>query len=68
MTTNLGDNIAFGNLKTTLVVLRNSKQNDRSEKDSAYAVTITEMEKLLAYFYLFVMTDEEARKDVMGDE
>jgi len=68
MTTNLGDNIAFGNLKTTLVVLRNSKPNDRSDKDRAYAVTITEMEKLLAYFYLFVMTDEETRKDVMGDE
>ena len=68
MTTNLGDDISFGNLKTALAVLRNSKPNDRGEKDRAYAVTITEMEKLLAYFYFFVMMDEETRKDVMGDE
>ena len=68
METISADEFAWFKLKDALAALKEAKTNDRSDKDRAYAVTITEMEKLLAYFYLFVMTDEEARKDVMGDE
>lgn len=31
------------------------KPNDRSEKDRRYAVTITELEKAIAWFYLWVV-------------
>ena len=65
---NYSDDRVFGSMKWLLDETKSFKPNDRSEKDRAYAVTITEMEKLLAYFYLFVMTDEETRKDVFGDE
>jgi hypothetical protein len=37
-------------LKDALEALRKSKPKDRSEEDRVYAVCITEMEKLVAYF------------------
>lgn len=39
--------------------LKKNKPNDRSEKDRRYAVTITEMEKVLGYFYLWVVKGDE---------
>ena len=68
METISADEFAWFKLKDALAALKEGKPNDRGEKDRAYAVTITEMEKIVAYFYLFVMTDEETRKDVFGDE
>jgi hypothetical protein len=43
----------------TLVELRDNKPNDRSELDRRYAVTITEMEKVYAYFLTFGRKVEE---------
>jgi hypothetical protein len=37
------------------------KPNDRSEKDRAYAVTITKLEEAYAYFLTFAATDEIRR-------
>ena len=38
--------------------LKRAKPNDRSAKDRAYAVTITEMEKVHAYFVMFAADQE----------
>ena len=65
---NYSDDRVFGSMKSLLDEMKSFKPNDRGEKDRAYAVTITEMEKIVAQFYLFVMMDEEMRKVVMGDE
>ena len=46
---------AMGDLMRALNRLRATKPNDRSEKDRRYAVTITEMEKVAAYFRFFVI-------------
>lgn len=45
-------------LRDTLAVLKKHKPDDRSELDRRYAVTITELEKTLAYFYTFVVSGE----------
>lgn len=42
--------ILQGNLET----LRENKPDDRSERDRRYAITITEMEKVVAYFKTWV--------------
>lgn len=41
-------------LREALAAMREQKPNDRSDTDRAYAVAITEMEKLFAYFVVFV--------------
>ena len=41
-------------LENALTVLREQKPNDKSEKDRRYAVTITEMEKVIAYYATFI--------------
>lgn len=41
-----------------LASLRRAKPNDRSELDRRYAVTITKMEDVFAYFSTFVMSKE----------
>ena len=46
-------------IANALFTLRTSKPNDRSEKDRYYAVTITELEKVLAYFTMFVLDMED---------
>lgn len=44
------DALVLSGLQQTLATLRANKPDDRSEKDRAYAVTATEMEKVVAYF------------------
>ena len=41
-------------LQNALAVLREQKPNDKSEIDRRYAVTITEMEKVIAYYTTFI--------------
>jgi hypothetical protein len=38
--------------------LKANKPNDRSELDRKYAVLLTDVEKLKAYFMLFIFTKE----------
>lgn len=42
-------------LETALLALEMEKPGDRSEVDRSYAVTITEMEKVIAYFDRYVV-------------
>lgn len=42
-----------------LETLRESKPEERSEKARRYAVAITELEKVYAYYVTFVMEDGE---------
>jgi len=44
-------------LKGTLQKLRESKPDERTELARRYAVTITELEKVYAYFYTFIAMD-----------
>ncbi len=46
----MSHNHVAAKLKDALDALRKSKPKDRSDVDRVYAVCITEMEKLLAYF------------------
>jgi dTDP-D-glucose 4,6-dehydratase len=41
-------------LEQALETLSKAKPNDRSEKDRRYAVTITELEKVIAWFKVYV--------------
>lgn len=53
----------FNELQSALQL---AKPNDRSFVDRAYAVTLTEVEKAMAYFHVFVMQPlmvEEAVKE-----
>jgi hypothetical protein len=49
------DREAINSLEVALDSLRKGKPEDRSEKARRYAVTITEMEKVLAYFKTYVI-------------
>jgi hypothetical protein len=44
------EEICFNAIHAALDELKRAKPNDRSEQDRIYAVTITDMEKALAYF------------------
>jgi len=44
-------------LTIALKVLKANKPDERSEKARKYAVTITEMEKVCAYFNTYVIND-----------
>lgn len=44
---------AFEALKAAHEAVKAEKPNDRSDKDRAYAVTITELEKVIAYFQVY---------------
>ena len=44
-----------GKLQEALQALRDNKPEERSEEARRYAVTITELEKVLAYFAVFVV-------------
>lgn len=48
----------FGSIREALDNLKLLKPGDRSELDRRYAVTITEMEKVMAYFWAFVMSEK----------
>ena len=52
----------LSSLKTTLSTLRAVKPEDRSGIDRRYAVTITELEKVFAYFYTYIYS-QEANKE-----
>ena len=45
-------------MRDTLEALRALKPNDRSEKDRRIAVTITELEKVIAYYNCYVIGGE----------
>lgn len=47
-------------LNQALIVLMVSKPNDRGALDRRYAVTITELEKTLAYFNTYVVIPTKA--------
>lgn len=42
-------------LQEALLRLKSYKPNDRSDMDRCYAVTITEMEKIIAYFQMYAV-------------
>lgn len=48
------DEAALVKLVETLAYLRSAKPNERSELARKYAVTITEFEKIFAYFKVYV--------------
>lgn len=52
------DQKVLGLLQSTLKILRDHKPSERSETARRYAVTITEMEKVVAYFKTYVVEDE----------
>jgi hypothetical protein len=47
---------------TALNALKMNKPNDKSEKDRAFAIVITDVEKALAYFDVFVLGVNTASK------
>lgn len=49
---------AYQRLCDVLEYLRSVKPNDKSEKDRRYAVSITELEKAIGYFYTWVFCGE----------
>ncbi len=55
----LADNETWSALLTAYRKLKSSKPEDRGEKARRYAVTITEMEKAMAYFFMMVTQDFE---------
>lgn len=55
----LADNETWSALLVAYRKLKASKPEDRSEKARRYAVTITEMEKAMSYFFTMVMQEFE---------
>lgn len=49
------DEEVYIQLQETLAAMRIAKPNERSEKARRYAVAITEMEKVVAYFQTWVV-------------
>lgn len=47
-------------LECTLAALRATKPGDRSERDRYWAIVITDLEKVYAYFKTFCAPKEEA--------
>lgn len=47
-------------IKQAIDELIAAKPNDRSEKDRRYAITITEIEKVLAYYQYWIGRDASA--------
>jgi hypothetical protein len=58
------DEKTWAALRNALGELKLNKPNDRSEKDRRYAVSITEMEKVVAYFYLYIWTEDEVSSSI----
>lgn len=50
-------------LEVTMEAMRKNKPNDRSAKDRCYAVAITDMEKLYAYFKTWIVDKQDDRSD-----
>jgi len=55
----LADNETWTEMVMAYGKLKASKPEERSEKARRYAVTITEMQKAMAYFYMMVLQDFE---------
>ena len=51
------DSTCYEAIKSTLYKLRAAKPQERRKKARRYAVVITDMEKVLAYFGEYVMND-----------
>ncbi len=63
LTDKINDNGMLIMLHSTLSSLCGNRPNERSERSRRYAVTITEMEKVVAYFKTFVIDDVKAEKN-----
>ena len=50
----MGNSFAYEKLLYALQALRAEKPEDRSEKARRYAIAITELEKVIAYYYMFI--------------
>ena len=50
---------SLNDLEAAMETLRNEKPDDRSEKARRYAVTITELEKVIAYFKVYIEYADE---------
>jgi hypothetical protein len=55
----MDNNPALTALKEALAELREQKPKEQGEEARRYAVTITELEKVIAYFYTFVVIEKE---------
>jgi hypothetical protein len=51
------NNTARQTLSVAMKALRDGKPTERSEISRRYAITITELEKVMAYFGMFVIDD-----------
>ena len=49
------EQVSLGRLQETLNALREDKPNDRSMIDRVYAVTITDLEKIMAFFMVYAV-------------
>ena len=54
----LAASMCHKSLQDTLMMLRDAKPEERSELARRYAVTITELEKVLSYFIVYVVDGE----------
>lgn len=54
----MNDNGMISILKNALMKLREIRPEERSGRSRRYAVTITEMEKVVAYFETWVINEE----------
>jgi len=50
----MGNSLAYEKLLDTLEALRKEKPEERSEEARRYAVAITELEKVVAYYWTFI--------------
>lgn len=48
---------ALEKLLDLMAQLRNDKPNDRSDLDRQYAVILTDLEKVEAYYYHYILTE-----------
>lgn len=49
------DQDVFDRMQDLANVIKQAKPEDRSSKDRAYAVTRTEFEKVISFFYTFII-------------
>jgi hypothetical protein len=50
----MGSSIAYEKLLDALEALKKEKPEERSEEARRYAVAITELEKVIAYYWTFI--------------
>ena len=54
---------AYEKMREAFHALQLSKPNDRSETDRNHAITLTEYQKVLAFFWVWVVMPTETAKD-----